>query len=115
VSSFDARLPGNAHLYFRIHPENVTHDRAGSRYERLMRATNRHDAVLELQASRGAYGPWFPLLTVVLQRPAVIDGEALRFRPFRDGRGLTPRGFVHSLRVGVYALSQRARPRQSPT
>ena len=115
VSPFDARLPGNGQLYFRVHPENVTHDRAGSRYERLVRATNRHDAVLELQASRGAYGPWFPLLTVVLQRPAVVDGEALRFRPFRDGRGLTPRGFVHSLRVGVYALSQRARPRQSPT
>lgn len=31
--------------------------------------------------------------------------------PFRAGRGVEPRGFVHGLRRGVYTLSQRARPR----
>lgn len=108
VSPFDAGLP--APLYLRLHPTSTALERSGTRSERLSRTVQRHDAVLDLEASSRPFGPWAPLLTLVLQRPASIDGETLRFRPFRTGRGLTPRGFVHSLRIGVYALSQRARP-----
>jgi hypothetical protein len=39
-----------------------------------------------------------------------LDQEALRFDPFRDGRGITPVGFVHSMRKLTYLASQRARP-----
>jgi hypothetical protein len=39
-----------------------------------------------------------------------VDQEALRFDPFRSGRGLRPVGFVHALRRATYAASQRHRP-----
>ncbi|MEO8183439.1 MAG: hypothetical protein ABI895_31785 [Deltaproteobacteria bacterium] len=39
-----------------------------------------------------------------------LDQEALRFDPFRAGRGVTPVGFVHALRRATYLASQRARP-----
>ncbi len=113
VSPFDAGLPRS--IYLRLHPVETGHERRGSRGDRLARAVSRHEAVLDLEASHGPFGPWSPLITLVLQRPARVDSETLRFRPFRSGRGLMPRGFVHSLRVGVYALSQGARPNQSPT
>ncbi len=113
VSPFDAGLPRS--VYLRLHPVEANREGGGSRKDRLARAVARHDAVLELEASYGPFGPWAPLITLVLQRPARVDPERLRFRPFRSGRGLMPRGFVHSLRVGVYALSQGARPNQSTT
>jgi hypothetical protein len=113
VSPFDAGLPRS--IYLRLHSVETAREDRGSRGDRLARAVARHDAVLDLEASHGPFGPWSPLITLVLQRPASVDPERLRFRPFHSGRGLTPRGFVHSLRVGVYALSQRARPNQSTT
>jgi len=108
VSPFDAGLANP--VYLKLHPSGTVRERSGRREERLTRAVGRHDAVLELCASERPFGPWAPVVTLVLQRTALIDGEALRFRPYRSGRGLEPRGFVHSLRVGVYASSQRARP-----
>jgi hypothetical protein len=39
-----------------------------------------------------------------------LDQEALRFDPFRNGRGLRPVGFVHAMRRATYAASQRHRP-----
>ena len=38
-----------------------------------------------------------------------LDPATLRFWPFRTGRGVTPVGFVHSLRVPTYRQSQEAR------
>ncbi len=49
-------------------------------------------------------------MTITLAHRARVDDEALRFRPFRTGRGLKPRGFVHALRRGVYKVSQWSRP-----
>lgn len=40
-----------------------------------------------------------------------IDQAALRFSPFRAGRGIVPRGFLNAARVLPYAASQLARPR----
>jgi hypothetical protein len=42
-----------------------------------------------------------------------LDQEALRFEPFRSGRGLEPVGFVHGLRRATYSASQRRRPAQA--
>jgi len=39
-----------------------------------------------------------------------LDQEALRFDPFRSGRGLEPVGFVHALRRATYLASQKHRP-----
>jgi hypothetical protein len=53
---------------------------------------------------------WEPVARIVLLEPARLDQERLRFSPFRDGMGISPRGFVHGLRRATYLLSQIARP-----
>jgi hypothetical protein len=35
-----------------------------------------------------------------------VDQDLLRFSPFRAGRGIVPRGFVHALRRGAYTASR---------
>jgi hypothetical protein len=71
-------------------------------------------AIYELQARRlertALRRSWESFARVVLERPLDIDQAALRFSPFHTGRGIRPVGFVHHLRVGAYAASQRARP-----
>jgi hypothetical protein len=122
VSPFDAGLAEP--VYLRMHPtcggaagddlEQIDEAREleeekRPRSERLVREVERGRAALNLEVGRGPYGPWAPVVALSLERVAQINGEALRFRPFRDGRGIRPCGFVHALRVGVYKLSQRAR------
>ncbi len=51
-----------------------------------------------------------PLLRIQLTGLVELDQRGLRFDPFRDGRGLQPVGFVHSMRRAAYWTSQRARP-----
>lgn len=80
-------------------------DRAG----RLRRAVETGEAVFLLELRRPG-ARWQPLATVRLVAPAPIDQERLRFSPFRDGRGISPSGFVHGLRRGTYFTSQLARP-----
>jgi hypothetical protein len=82
----------------------------GSREQRLLREIGRGGVTLELEWSESPLGPWLPLVSIKLERAASLDGAALHFRPFRDGRGMRPHGFIHALRRGVYAASQRARP-----
>jgi hypothetical protein len=108
VSPFD--VGGGRRRYLRLHPTHRSNTR-GTRAERLARAVDRGAARFILEISPDPFGPWEPLLHVALERVARVDGEALRFRPFRTGRGVQPRGFIHGLRRGVYALSQGARPR----
>jgi hypothetical protein len=80
------------------------------RAERLANAVESGIAVFLLELlPRWRHG-WQPLVEVRLLAPLAVDQEALRFSPFRDGRGLHPRGFVHALRRATYAASQRARP-----
>jgi hypothetical protein len=83
----------------------------GDREERLQEAVARGQAALRLEVKRlsGSEG-WQPVAEIALAEPARVDQEALRFSPFRNGRGITPRGFVNMLRRGTYALSQLARP-----
>lgn len=114
VSPF--RAPGlEGDVEFRIVPARTVRDGA-SRRERLMRAIARHDAMLVLQVRRYrralALRPerWRPIARIELRSVITLDQDALRFDPFRDGRGITPVGFVHALRVATYAASQQARP-----
>jgi hypothetical protein len=111
VSPFDAGLARR--VYFRLHPSHRSGDTSGPRGDRLEHEVELGEAALSLEVSDGPFGPWAPLVVVSLDRRADIDGEALRFQPFRAGRGLRPQGFVHALRDGVYSLSQRGRPAHS--
>lgn len=108
VSPFDAGI--GAPIYVRLHPVRRSSRSTGTRREKLAGDVAMGEPLLDLEYGDGPFGPWFPLATIRLVREAHVDGEALRFRPFRDGRGLHPKGFVHALRVGVYTISQWARP-----
>jgi hypothetical protein len=108
VSPFDVGL--GRRVYLRLRPAHRSTETNGTRSERLAREVEHGRARLTLEVADGPFGPWSPVLALVLERVAAVDGEALRFRPFRQGRGVRPRGFVHALRLGVYAVSQRARP-----
>ena len=63
----------------------------------------------------GRHRHWHPVADVVLLERVEIDDDALRFDPFRAGRGIHPAGFVHSLRRAAYAASQWARARRTST
>lgn len=108
VSPFDAGL--GYPIYLRLHPMHPSDGAVGSREERLEHEVEARRGVLRIDVGERPFGPWAPLLVVSLERVANVDGEALRFRPFRAGRGVRPRGFVHALRRGVYAVSQLSRP-----
>lgn len=102
---------GVGHCKIRLVPATAPVDRPHTnRAEKLEAAVRERNArfVLEL---RPTFTPdWLPIATLTLERFSDVDQEALRFDPFRDGRGLTPIGFVHAIRRAVYAASQAARP-----
>jgi hypothetical protein len=112
VSPFDVGL--DREVYLRLRPErpSLTDSGETTRTARLVRNVEIEGARLTLGVSEGPYGPWVPVAAIVLQRLAHVDGEALRFHPFRQGRGVRPRGFIQGLRRGVYAFSQATRPRR---
>lgn len=88
-----------------------------SRAEHLGRLAGEGRAVFELQARLLDVPPlarrWHGVVRLELGAPLEMDQAALRFSPFRSGRGLKPVGFVHALRAAAYAASQGARPAES--
>jgi len=99
------------HVKFRLRPRRACAPRAPLRDERLARAVAEGEVAWGLEVRRTFTLTWSPLATVLITRPSGIDEEALRFSPFRCGRGVVPRGFVHAMRRPTYAASQSARPR----
>ena len=81
----------------------------GSREHRLREAVVAGCAAWWLEARRTLTPTWHRVARIELEHPVEIDQRALRFDPFRAGLGLVPVGFVHALRRGAYAASQRAR------
>jgi hypothetical protein len=108
VSPFDVGL--KRPIYLRLRPACAKAAASGDRNDRLLLAVARGSARLFLEVSTSPFGPWDPCMTLTLKRMANIDGEAIRFRPFRTGRGVHPHGFVHALRAGAYFASQLTRP-----
>lgn len=113
VSPFE--VEGLGRVEWRLVP--VAPSPAGEqRRERLARAMAQ-GASLSLELAPYS-GPWRrPSATrfarvaeLLLTGELELDQEALRFDPFRSGRGLMPVGFVHALRRATYAASQRRRP-----
>jgi hypothetical protein len=83
--------------------------RAEQRRRRFERAIANGAAVFTLGIAPSPWGPFAPLVHIQLVSVRLTDPSSLRFDPFRNGRGIEPRGFVHALRRGVYGASQRAR------
>lgn len=83
---------------------------AGSRSESLALAVEHKPVRLRLEARRAIpMAAYEPIAEIELLERANIDQEALSFDPYRTGRGLHPAGFVHALRIPIYAASRRAR------
>jgi hypothetical protein len=73
----------------------------------------RNEAWFRLEVQLAGGRTWEPVALIRLVRRVQLDDQALRFSPFRNGKGLTPRGFVHQLRRATYLLSQITRPAAS--
>lgn len=80
------------------------------RGERLARAVADGSASWRIEARRAGERRWSPLALIRPREVAQLDQAALRLWPFRDGRGLHPRGFVHALRDAAYRASWAMRP-----
>jgi hypothetical protein len=111
VSPFDVAGVGRAKL--RLVSSRPRKLSARNRGDRLAEAVERGEAFLQLELQTEK--SWEPVARIVLLEPAQVDQARLRFSPFRDGKGMTPRGFVHGLRRATYLLSQLARPLHSGT
>lgn len=89
-----------------------------NRSERLRRDVEAGEAVLELQIRAAGRG-WQPLVALQLRSVPAFDTARLAYSPYRCGRGLVPRGFVHGLRWAVYPAAQAPRAqlveRKTPT
>src|SRR3954463_10206937 len=107
VAPFDVAGIGRTKL--RLVSSRPRRLRAAERGARLVEAVERKEAWLRLEVR--IEQRWVQVARIVLLEPAKqVDQERLRFSPFRDGKGFTPRGFVNGLRRATYARGQRARP-----
>lgn len=104
--------PFHESAWFRVHPANAARDgrmsNAEERHRALAATVARGDGVLLFSIGDSARGPWRPLLRIVLEEQ-VPDPPGLAFDPFRAGRGVVPRGFVHAMRRGAYDVAQLTR------
>jgi hypothetical protein len=110
VSPFD--VPGFGRAFLRLRPEARSGSSGRTRSERLDATVAQQGALLTLAVRRRWRWGWVPVARIELRERADVNQEALAFSPFRDGRGIVPRGLVHALRRRVYPSSQRARPRR---
>jgi hypothetical protein len=86
--------------------------RQGSRVRRLRESMRAGNALLTLEVFPQEHGlphTWTPLADLLLRDEVSLDPERLRFNPFQDGLGITPRGFLHAIRLPVYRQSQKGR------
>jgi hypothetical protein len=80
------------------------------RDDRLRDELSERALLLSLQVRSKKLGPGYHSVAFIeLGSEVAVDEQALRFDPFRAGRGLQPIGFVHHLRVASYAASRWAR------
>lgn len=108
VSPFDVDGVGRADL--RVVPVVGDGHVGHTRDEKLIAAALTGTARIELQLRRRGTREWLPVVELLLGGEIVVPPRTLVFSPFRDGRGLHPRGFVHALRRATYEASQSVRP-----
>lgn len=80
---------------------------------RLQRAVEENLASFRLEVKKLGSRNWEPVIAMRLLERVDLDQEALRFDPFRSGRGIVPSGFVQWLRPATYWASQRFRPKSA--
>ena len=102
-------VTGVGSLRFRLRPA-ATSPAGPDRVSRIAAAAAAGTAIFHLEAQHALGTGWQPLAEIRLMVELALDQQALRFSPFRKGRGIAPRGFVHGLRRGVYICSQASRP-----
>jgi len=102
-------VSGVGRCKWRLVPEGASEPGANRR-ERLLRAIAAGAASLSLQLRPTWTPSYAPVARLRLRSVMEVDQQALQFDPFRTGRGIVPRGFVHALRRGADAGSQVARP-----
>jgi hypothetical protein len=105
TAPFDA--PGWGRVKWRLSPDCASAPGA-TRRDRLLSTVYLGKAVLSLEVRPTWTRSYVPIARVVLVRAVDLDQNLLRFDPFRAGRGVEPRGFVHNLRRGAYAGSRRS-------
>lgn len=108
ISVFRAAELGRVKL--RLVTPHLT-DRSLTRLESLDKAVAEGTAFLDLEARRTRLGARYQRIArIKLLERVTIDQEALRFSPFRAGRGIRPKGLFKTLRRLPYAVSQMVRP-----
>ncbi|WP_257458346.1 hypothetical protein [Archangium lipolyticum] len=110
LAPFTVRRLGRAKLRL-TSPRDVPR-RQGSRVQRLREAMSEGHAFLTFEVyplEHGLPHTWTPLADLFLRAEVTLNPARLRFDPFRDGLGITPRGFLHALRLPVYRQSQEGR------
>jgi hypothetical protein len=112
VSPFD--VTGGGRVKFRLRPAQIP--AAGStRVEKLRSALDRGPVLLTLGVrSHGLGASYVPCAEIALEEPIALEDDALRFDPFRSGRGVRPVGVVHNARAATYAASRRFGSRTQP-
>lgn len=107
IAPFD--IAGVGESFLRLRARRVAAVEGADRDERLATRVARGEASLSLEIRLTEGGPWVEMVELHLERPASVDQEKLRFSPFRAGAGITPRGFLHSMRRVPYWLGQGGR------
>lgn len=95
-------------LYYGVSPFSVN-GIEGKLYLRLRPFRDDAFGGFVIEASRRPRSAYREVARITLDRIEEDPGERLHFDPFRTGRGIEPRGFVHALRHGAYAASQTVR------
>ncbi len=112
VTPFNMRLNSRkALLKFKLVPKQVSPDGHG-RAKRFEKAVSQNLAAFDLDYLdlNDRRSGWHALARIEVLNPLNLNQALLKFNPFRTGLGIHPRGLVHFLRIGAYALSQRMRP-----
>jgi hypothetical protein len=104
-------VPAGGDIKFRLRCSSASAP-GRSRGEKLERALCDAEPVrltLDVRPNRFR-AEYAPCVELTLLERVSIDEDALRFDPFRTGRGVRPKGLVHHARIAPYAASQRFRP-----
>jgi hypothetical protein len=102
-------LRSGRRVKLRLVPIERRRDGEGPRNTRLRHDVKNNEAALMLQARRTLHRTWESVALIRFDRERHLDQNALRFDPFKAGRGIEPVGLVHAIRRAAYAASQRAR------
>lgn len=100
-------LASGEHVKFRVRP-TPAEGTGNSRAEKLRDALGKSAVALTLSVRPDELGAkYVPCAAILLEEPVALTDDALRFDPFRSGRGVRPVGLVHNARLATYAASRR--------